>query len=307
MGEQEASSLSPGKITGAYVAFGVAWAAVTDWVLVAGDAASETVALVEAFDTVGFVVASTLLVFGLTRARQRRTDRSVEKLRTATEQLQVLHRVLRHNIRNDLNVIQGNVELVRERLGDDEGRARLDSASRSAERVTALSEKVRVVSDVEGPLSGGEVDLVALTNSELARLRERYPNVDPSTSMPKTAFVFGDPTLRYAVREVLENAVRHNTHPPEACELDVHLERQYGEVELVVADNGPGIPREELAPLRTRRETALSHMSGIGLWLVSWLSQYRGGEVSFDVDGEAGTTVTFRFPVGTQIPLYRGE
>lgn len=301
-------TLSPIKIAGVYFVFGTVWIASTDWLAITLVDTPETLTLLGTIKEGAFVGLSTLLIFGLTSIRQQRIDRSLEKLRTTTEQLQVLHRVFRHNIRNDINIIHGHIETVQDHLHDSEQQAYLETARQTAVRITTLSEKIRVINEVDPDLlSTDEVDLVALTEAELDQLQKRYPEANISTTMPDSTFIYGDSTLRHAIREILENAIEHNTNPQDQCEIAIEITRKYGQVELIVADNGPTIPQEELAPLQTREETALSHVSGIGLWLVTWLSQYRGGDVTFDTDTTQGTTVTFHFPVGTQIPLYQGD
>lgn len=301
-------TLSPIKMAGIYLAFGIVWITAVDWVVITLVDSPEMLTLFATIKGWGFVGVSTLLIFGLTSVRQRRIDESLVKLRTATEQLQVLHRVFRHNIRNDINVIQGYIEAVQVDLHDPDQQASLETARRTAERITTVSEKLRAINEADlDPLTDEEVDLVALTEAELVRLQERDPEITVSATMPERASIYGDSTLRHAICEILDNAIEHNPNPPAQCEIVIEIARTYGQVELMIADNGPGIPREELAPLRTREETDLSHTSGIGLWLVTWLSQHRGGDVTFDTDPNRGTTVTFRFQVGTQIPLYQSS
>ena len=69
-----------------------------------------------------------------------------------------------------------------------------------------------------------------------------------------------------------------------------------GELRVTVADDGPGIPEGELAPLDAGTETQLEHATGIGLWVVQWSVDALGGTLSFDTDD--GTVVTVRLPDG---------
>jgi sensor histidine kinase regulating citrate/malate metabolism len=66
-------------------------------------------------------------------------------------------------------------------------------------------------------------------------------------------------------------------------------------VDIVVEDSGPGIPEHELTVIEEGQETALTHGSSIGLWLIHWGLNSIRGAVSFDTTG-AGTTVTLRVP-----------
>ncbi|MFB6156422.1 MAG: ATP-binding protein [Haloferacaceae archaeon] len=64
---------------------------------------------------------------------------------------------------------------------------------------------------------------------------------------------------------------------------------------VTVADDGPGIPEDELAAITAGEETSLSHGSGLGLWLATWGADALGGDLSF-ADRNPGTVVTLRVP-----------
>ncbi|PSP92506.1 hypothetical protein BRC91_13235 [Halobacteriales archaeon QS_4_62_28] len=309
MDKQGLLRLTPGKISGLYFAFGFVWILVTKWLLPTRFAVGEIRLFSDSVLMWGFVGLSSVLVFGLVYARHQQFQHSQEVLRAATEELQVLHRVFRHNLRNDLTVILGQIELLQQNLPDDENHhTQLDKAKQTAEHITEISNKVSMINDVDAdPPVSEEVDLAALTKDELERLRNKYPELTISATLPDSLRIIGEPTLRYAIREALENAVEHNTKSVDEQEISIEITREYGGVILEIADNGPAIPPQELAVLRRRDETKLSHSSGIGLWLISWLSQYNGGDVVFDAEPGQGTTVTFQFKVGTNISLYQSS
>ena len=65
--------------------------------------------------------------------------------------------------------------------------------------------------------------------------------------------------------------------------------------ELVVVDSdGPGVPDEELVPIRVGTETALQHSRGLGLWQLGWSVDELGGELAFDTTD--GTTIRITIP-----------
>lgn len=66
-------------------------------------------------------------------------------------------------------------------------------------------------------------------------------------------------------------------------------------VDLVVVDDGPGIPPTERLVIASGGESALDHSSGLGLWLVDWVVTRSGGAVAI-TDRSPGTTVVLRFP-----------
>jgi signal transduction histidine kinase len=73
-------------------------------------------------------------------------------------------------------------------------------------------------------------------------------------------------------------------------------------VEIVVADDDPGIPEEEIEILERGEETGLEHTSGLGLWLVHWIVTESGGSVAFESSDTGGSVVRLRLPTEPRYP-----
>lgn len=113
-------TLSPLKISAGYFTFGVIWIPVTDVVLATGFASHQMPTLPGLVKGWTFIGLSTLLIFTLSRVHRQQMVTAQTRVETVNQQLQVLHRVFRHNIRNDLNVIKGYTDLVSERVTDEQ-------------------------------------------------------------------------------------------------------------------------------------------------------------------------------------------
>lgn len=288
---QKFYTLSPRTITAIYLVFGLSWIVVTDWAVFMVAETSETVSLLQTIKGWIFVIISGALILGLTGLRQRQIEIGQEKLERATEQLQVFHRFLRHNLRNDLTVIQGNVREVEVALDTSSKRDRLETARKTAENMHVRSEKMRIIDKIDlfGSPTDTEVDLVELTTNEIASIRDEYPAVDISVTAPEAVLVRGQTELRLAIYELLDNAIVHNPSPAECCEVEVSIYRDNGTVTLAIEDNGPGIDDAELTVLEEKEETELSHMSGVGLWLATWLTEYFDGRLEVVTGAGNGT------------------
>ncbi len=299
---QSLISMSPLKVSLGYLLFGVVWVPTTDLLLAAAfasQAAPTPIGLAKAWTFIGL---SAVLIYLLSTVHQQQMSTAQTKLKTANEQLQVLHRVFRHNIRNDINVIQGYAEVLTERLDCETDREHAEAVHETAEGITAISEKLKMLESVDPTLSDEHiVELVEIVESEVEHAESGSAVVDITTELPSRAWIECDESIRYAVREVLENAVRHNDSA--SRRIHISLDRIDGAVTLVVEDNGPGIPDEELRSLDAGEETALVHSSSVGLWLVRWVSQLHDGRVQFDTEDSSGTTVSFEFQAGSQTTL----
>jgi len=98
-----------------------------------------------------------------------------------------------------------------------------------------------------------------------------------------------------ALEQLLENAAAYNDADEPRVRLGV--EADDGRVTIRVADNGPGIPEEERSVVTGQEETPLSHSSGLGLWLVSWVAEASGGELRFEENEPRGSIVAFDLPL----------
>jgi signal transduction histidine kinase len=227
--------------------------------------------------------------------------------RTLREQrLAVLNRVLRHNLRNDLTVVNGRADLLVEGLTPPQS----EHARRIRETaldLVDLSEKARAVDRAtQGDPDPVEADLAGIVAAVVADLRESHPGVRIETDLPDRLPV----TCRYprlarvAARNLVENAAEHNDadDPWVRVSLTTADGGEARTADLTVADNGPLIPPQEYETLAAGDETALEHGSGIGLWVVNWCAHRLGGGVDFDA-GEAGNRVRLHVPVrGTRDP-----
>lgn len=208
-----------------------------------------------------------------------------------SQQLQVLNRVLRHNLRNDLNVILGYAEIVMEEASDPHVIKEAEEILQTAESLSSLSEKAQQTEKTLRRSPDYQIEL----KKALERMREEYlvdyPEADIEINVSDETMV--NMQLEVAVDEVLENALEHNDRDPV---VEVTVSESNGEVVIRVADNGPGIPTNERSVLERGEETTLAHGSGFGLWLVNWIVTRLGGELMFGENKPRGSVVTIRVP-----------
>lgn len=208
------------------------------------------------------------------------------------ERLAVLTRVLRHNFRNDLNVVTGFARRAAAATDDPTVREELGRVVDTAERLLRLGETSRKVerlfADRPSPCP------VKLSPAVDTAVESLPPSIrDPAdldVDVPEEMTVSAVAPLPEAIAELVDNAVRHNeaTHPRVRVSATELPSESW--VELVVADDGPGIPPAEQAVL-TGAETPLEHASGLGLWYVNWIVTAGGGSLDIAESKTGGTRV----------------
>jgi PAS domain S-box-containing protein len=204
-----------------------------------------------------------------------------------------------HDIRTPLAAILGlAVTLERDDLplGPDEAR---DLAHRIAQNARRVDGMVADILDLERlqrgvtDLSFQPVDLGALVRSMVADpdvMGDRRVTVDVA---PATVEADGE-VLARIVDNLLGNTVKHT---PASSTIWVRLVTRPDEVELVVEDDGPGVPDDEKDRIFEpfRQGAAATTGSGVGLALVARFAELHGGRAW--VEDRAGGGASFHVTV----------
>jgi len=227
-------------------------------------------------------------------------------------QLEVMDNLLRHSIRNDMNVVIGTAERIIEAVERAETRVPLaetaadvnsppdvEAAAGMIRRVAGnlldTAEKQRDV--IELVSRGGSlrpIDVESIVRESVAEARADNPSGEFSVSCPSEVTAFALPELEHAVDELVENAAEHAEADPE---IDVRVARVDDDVEITIRDNCPPIPPEERHIIADRWEMDdIHHTVGMGLWLAYWVTDRCDGDLSFDTHDD-GNTVTLRVPI----------
>lgn len=240
----------------------------------------------------------TFLFRGFVYATEDGNDRGFGIYTDVTDQLEqerrlrVLHRVLRHNLRNEMTGIIGYAELLADEAERAAHREYADRIHRQADDVAKLGEQVqRIEQALDRDRRRRPVDPSAVVADVAATFRERHPAATVRVSDDGDRVV-ADGLLALAVENLVENAIEHHDGTPT---VDVEL-RTVDErwVDLTVRDDGPGIPEREQAVVSGEREiTQLDHSRGLGLWVARWIVEGVGGRLRFD-DRDDGAAVTIR-------------
>ena len=208
-------------------------------------------------------------------------------------QLEVLGRVLRHNLRNEMNVIQGWAETIRSQAGDDvTGPERIISKS---EQLIDLAEKERAITEILiEPPKRIEIDLGELLAHVERTITTEYPAAEITVDCPEATAVSVAEHFEQAIGELVRNAVIHNDD--DEPNVGVTVTETAEGVSVDVIDDGPQIPEMERALLLgTVEQTSVYHGSGLGLWLVNLIVSRSGGQVRYEGD-DGGNVVSVVLP-----------
>jgi signal transduction histidine kinase len=224
--------------------------------------------------------------------------------------------IVSHELKTPLTPLKALAQLLRLRLRRhrEDGREldleSLDSNLRTIERqVDRMSGLVNDLLEVSRAGQGRfelqqqEFDLVPVVHEVVQRYREisaEEGRIAFAVTAPGTLPISGDAMrIEQALTNLVGNAVKYS---PSGGEIRIAVDARGDEVAFVVADDGIGIPAEDLPTLArpfargSRRARTFSGM-GIGLYLARLVAEGHGGSLALASAGEdKGTTVTMTLP-----------
>ncbi|WP_255195371.1 PAS domain-containing sensor histidine kinase [Halorarius litoreus] len=223
--------------------------------------------------------------------------RDVTELQERERRLSVFDRVLRHNLRNKMNIIQGWADM----LIDDPTKGMASDAAvhiqEASEELLNLSELVRKFNSVTDPSASDRVtltDVAKRVENVAAEAKLSYSAASITVETPPVAEAWVHESFELALDELVDNAAKHSGKQP-SIHLSVTVDDESDAVVVRVADDGPGIPTIEKESVTVGQESPLQHTNGLGLWFVRWMATNSGGSMRIK-DGEpTGAVVELRF------------
>ncbi len=229
---------------------------------------------------------------------------------------------LSHHIKNILQGIRGGSYLIEMGLKDhdeDVTRKGWNIVERNQNRISALVLDMLTFSkDREPDLSAADLNEVIADVIELMRVRaeEEEVELDWRPGEPMPTLVFDPEGIHRAVLNVVTNALDAvgereppgRSRPPDGTPADskdrggrVEVASQYlpkeGIARIVVTDNGPGIPAEQMADLFSPFvSTKKSRGTGLGLPVSQKILGEHGGKIVVESEPGQGCRFTLDLP-----------
>lgn len=254
--------------------------------------------------------AAVLAVFSLVVEQQTAVVRD-QALRLAAVQRmrERLVATSSHEFRGPLAAISSGVQTVRrglERLDPDRVRAMLDEVLRQSAHLQRLSDDLLAVARAQTEHLGLRAEPGALGETVRLAVAAAAPYrrghlLEVQTS--DVVCVLDHERLRQVVRNLVENAFKYT---PDGGRVSVRAVHDGANVELTVADSGPGIPAAAQArvfePFGRREDAIGSEVEGMGmgLYLVQQIVEAMGGALDLR-SSSTGSEFIVRVPAAARI------
>ncbi|WP_348606850.1 PAS domain-containing sensor histidine kinase [Halobaculum rarum] len=229
-------------------------------------------------------------------------SRDVTERHRREQHLVVMDNLLRHNLRNDLNVILGTAEQI---AGEHPETTTLtEQIRKTGRRLLRTATKERQIIELLVDRQFRErIDLVDAVETAIERARSRYPGsvVDCSLEFDSDDELPVVPSLtRTAVAELIENAIVHCDD--EQPRVDIAVQIGDGVVEIDISDDAAPLPDIEVNVLTGGHEFGrdpIRHSGGLGIWLVYWCIELSNGDITVERADESGNSVRISVPART--------
>ncbi|MDP4584783.1 MAG: two-component system sensor histidine kinase CreC [Verrucomicrobiales bacterium] len=211
---------------------------------------------------------------------------------------------LTHELKSPLAAIRGAAELIDENMPEERRRRFLDNILAETNRCEDMVRRLVQLAAIESrtKLATREsVQLGALVREELAGLHAALENRGLEvvlSGLNEGGRLDGDPLmLRIALRNVLNNAFDFS---PSGGQVMISLTNEGSRLQLVVIDEGPGIPDYAGGRVFDRFYSLKNEFtgrkgSGIGLSFVKAAMDLHGGTATLKNRAEGGAEMTLRF------------
>jgi two-component system OmpR family sensor kinase len=200
-----------------------------------------------------------------------------------------------HELRTPLTSVLANLELLAESLDDDQGDA-ARSALRSSQRMRRLVADLLLLArtDAARPVARAPCDLAQIVIEAAGELGPVSADHEISLDINPAKVVGSHDELHRMTINLLENALRH-TPAGTAIRVSV-LTTPDAKVQLIVEDDGPGVP-PALAPTLFERFVRgagdRGGSSGLGLAIVQAVAVSHGGSVALEPSQQGSSGARF--------------
>ncbi len=221
-----------------------------------------------------------------------------QKLEDQRDNLEMLNQVVRHDIRNKLQLVRAYAQTLQSKV-DEDGGEQAEQVLKAAREANNITETAKDVTEImlQPEADRLPVKLRDILEAETDNVRSGYTNVTISIhgSIPDVK-VLADDMLESVFRNLLNNAIQHNDK--EVPEVTISGTRDGENVVVQIADNGPGIADDHKDIIFARGEVGLnSDGTGLGLYLVKTLVDRYEGDVRVEDNEPEGTVFAVELPI----------
>ncbi len=221
-----------------------------------------------------------------------------------------------HELRTPLTAIRGYatlLEMQKAKMLDDAGKQLVQRLLISSDNLSNLIDNLLSVSRIERNVFSVEkrpLKIESIISNVIDTLKHQTATKKQNLTMhiqPNLPTVMVDP---FRITQVILNLVSNaSNYTKEGGHISIKAVKRENSVEVSIADNGQGIPKEALPKLFTKffRVSGVleqgSKGTGLGLYICKSIINMHNGKIWATSDIDKGSTFTFALPIPTEKEL----
>jgi signal transduction histidine kinase len=212
-----------------------------------------------------------------------------------------------HELRTPLTGLRGNLDvMLMDKSMDADTRAQLERMSAEVGRLIRLTSNLLYMAHAEAgrEIARRPLELDALCLEVIYQARTLRDDVSLRLGHEEQVTVSGDrDLLKQLLLNLVDNAIKFS---PAGGAVTVSLYERDDSAEIVVADQGPGIPEDQLGKIFERfyrvsnSESRTVGGAGIGLSISRWIAQVHGGGIRAESEVGSGTRFIVTLPLARE-------
>ncbi|SDJ40537.1 sensor histidine kinase [Natronorubrum texcoconense] len=225
--------------------------------------------------------------------------RDITGYKARERRLRLLNRVIRHNLRNETNILIGYADRLKSAVEEETLEEEIETIVDIAMEIGTLSDSIQQVEEIAEPdaTERSPTKGKRLVTEVATEIQSEYPDAELTVDIQSDVFVNADRGLHYATKHALENAIVHSDDADPAVKISVTEETDTGRAVIQIVDTNETIPAVEIDVLKEDVTASTTfHGSGVGLWVMQWCVDSLGGELTFEEGSPEGNIVRFVLP-----------
>lgn len=231
----------------------------------------------------GILLIIFIVIGGWIISLRRQVDKQTRELQKSLEEKETLLNEIHHRVKNSLSIVSGLIGLQIDSTDNKGARQVLQDSQSRIQSVALIHQKLyQLDSTDEVRLDIYVKDLVEAIHGTFAEYTEA---VDLKFDMDSVRLdVEKVIPCGLLINELVVNAFKHAFSKNSAGLLKVTLEQENGQIELSVADNGPGLPED----------FSMGNSDSLGSMLIDTFASQLEAETEI-IESDDGTEFAFRF------------
>lgn len=192
--------------------------------------------------------------------------------------LRLMNRLVNHNFRNKLQILQGSFNQMNVQTNDK----LFNGIRRAIAELVDLTNWVNALTSLNREQKNKTINVRQLLVNIVKEYENKYPEINWEVDC-ENVFIMGNKSLQRAFDELIDNAVRHNSHD----DLDIIVSASENiadqQIDIKIIDTGDPIPDVESQPLIHGYDPdPLEDGEKVGLWEVQTIIDAHQGMLTLE-------------------------